>query len=220
MSRAAARALDAAAQERFGIPGIVLMENAARGMAEAVAAMAPSPAGTIAIVCGSGNNGGDGYAMARHLANAGFAVDLIALRPPRAGSEAAVNAAICRAMGIPIATSREGLANAQLIVDAIFGTGLDRPPQGLELDAIRAINARASRGVSVYSVDLPSGVDNDGGQPFGEAVWASATGVTVAPRPAMDLEPARGHFGRVSIIDIGAPRSLVEEFGTVKGCGP
>lgn len=217
LTRAAARALDETAQRRYGLPGIVLMENAARGLADLVASMTRPEGGTIGIVCGSGNNGGDGYAMARHLANRGFAVELTAVRPSRPGSDAFVNAETCRRMGIPFRAWADRARNTALLVDAIFGTGLDRPPAGPELEAIQAMNAS---GLPIVAVDLPSGVDNDAGEPLGESVRATATGVTVAPRPAMRLAPASGRFGRVTIIDIGSPAQLLLEFGVPIGTPP
>ena len=221
LTREAARALDAAAQMRYGVPGIVLMENAARGLADLVRSVAgPVPGlpaadgrdGPILIVCGAGNNGGDGYAMGRHLANDGRQVAFVEVRPSRPGGDAAINAAICRRMGCAILDLASApFTSASILVDAVFGTGLDRPPAGPELEAIRRMNAS---GRPVVAVDLPSGIDNDRGEPLGEAVRATVTGVTVAPRPAMRLEPARGHFGRVAIIDIGSPAALLREFGT------
>jgi hydroxyethylthiazole kinase-like uncharacterized protein yjeF len=210
ISRAAARALDRAAQERFGIPGIVLMENAAIGMTDAAAELARPGDGTIAIVCGSGNNGGDGYAMARHLANRDYDVELIPVGEPRKGSDAAINAQVCAAMSVRRTTWGGRSRGLALVVDALFGTGLDRAPAGAELEVIEAMNGA---GVPIFAVDLPSGVDNDGGLPLGSAVRATATGVTVAPRPAMRMAPASELFGRVTIIDIGSPRQLLREFG-------
>ncbi len=201
------------------------MENAARGMAEVARSMleetspssasepAIAPRGPVVVVCGSGNNGGDGYAMARHLANAGHPVRCVALRAPRAGSDAATNALICRRMGIPEVGLEALLTAPALVVDAIFGTGLDRPVRGIEGDAIAAINRCGCGGVPILAVDLPSGVNNDAGEPFGDAVRATATAVTVAPRPAMRLAPACEFFGRVTIIDIGSPACLCAEFG-------
>jgi NAD(P)H-hydrate epimerase len=230
LTRAGARALDATAQRDYAIPGIVLMENAAIGMArvaEAWLALRSEPS-RVLVVAGGGNNGGDGYGIARHLANAGHAIGLLALREPRAGSEAAVQAAIIARMALPVTLAhaawaadasrwdsamRVGGEAPDLLVDAIVGTGLDRPLEGLEAAAVAAIARCRRRGASVLSVDLPSGIDNDNGEPLGPAVCADLTCVTVAPRPAMRLEPAASHFGRVSIIDIGAPAALVQEFG-------
>jgi NAD(P)H-hydrate epimerase len=246
LTRDAARRLDEAAQQRFGIPGVVLMENAARAMADIARAMLgtasapPSHAGRdaddaprtrVVVVCGTGNNGGDGYAIARHLANAGINVEIAPLGPPRAGTDAACNESICRRMELVFVEPLLALQTPpDLVVDAVFGTGLDRPVVGRALDVIRAINrARAE----VLAVDLPSGLDNDTGQPFaaqilppgatagegsgapiGEAVRATVTAVTVAPRPGMRHPDARRWFGRTRIVDIGTPASLLLEFGT------
>jgi hydroxyethylthiazole kinase-like uncharacterized protein yjeF len=222
------------------------MENAARGMAEVARSMLPASGARVVVVCGAGNNGGDGYAIARHLANAGHLVELVAVRPPRAGSDAATNATICARMGLGVvalarATTVDDANPAPaLLLDAIFGTGLDRPVEDPERAAMRTMNACSRRhAVPILAVDLPSGVDNDAGEtwcrwprgadpadrpddrpadrpddrPADDAVWATATAVTVAPRPAMRLAPADAHFGRVTIIDIGSPAALLAEFG-------
>ncbi|MDZ4753683.1 MAG: NAD(P)H-hydrate epimerase [Phycisphaerae bacterium] len=221
LTRAAARKLDETAQHRFMIPGIVLMENAARAIAELARAMIGAVieggaggqiyGARVVIVCGVGNNGGDGYAIARHLANSGARVELAPIGPPIAGSDAALNEAICRRMGIPFVFALETLrSRPDLVVDAIFGTGLDRPVEGVALEVIQAINRC---GAPVLSVDLPSGIDNDTGTPLGDAVRATVTAVTVAPRPAMRAADARQWFGKTRVVDIGAPASLLREFG-------
>ncbi len=229
LTREAARRLDEAAQRRYGIPGIVLMENAARAMAEIARAMLGTTSGLmsdgfsdvfrddgtdarVVVVCGTGNNGGDGYAIARHLTNTGALVEIVAIGPPAAGGDAAINESICRRMGLVFAGIEALERRPDLVVDAIFGTGLTRPVEGAALEAITAINA--SRAM-VLAVDLPSGLDNDSGLPLGSAVRARVTAVTVAPRPAMRMPDARRWFGRTRIVDIGAPTSLLREFGTV-----
>lgn len=221
LTRAAARALDAEAQREYGLPGIALMENAARGMAEVASALLPAQA-RVVLVCGAGNNGGDGYALGRLLANAGHRVELVALRPPREGSEAATQAAVARRMGLPFVGLEALRQPADLVVDAIVGTGLDRPLAGIEAEAVHAIESArrpigGGAGAAVLALDLPSGIDNDRGDPLGVAVWATTTAVTVAPRPAMRLLPAAAHFGEVKIIDIGAPAELLRRFGSASG---
>jgi hydroxyethylthiazole kinase-like uncharacterized protein yjeF len=239
LSRSGARALDAAAQRDFAIPGILLMEAAAIGMASVARAWLEERArtrcgrrGAVRVIAGPGNNGGDGYGIARHLFNAGYAVEVLALREPRAGSEAAVQAAIIARMGLPTTPVEASWAVGgacweaairmcgelpDLLIDAIVGTGLDRPLEGREAAAVEAIEQCRSMGVTILSVDLPSGIDNDRGEPLGPAVRADLTCVTVAPRPAMRLAPAAEHFGRVSIIDIGAPAELLMQFGLHRG---
>ena len=194
--------------EDFAIPGIVLMENAARGIA-AVAQTLKTPAdGLVAIVCGPGNNGGDGLAVGRHLANAGYEVALFLTVPEEAyreGSEAAINLEIVRRMGLPL--QRElALGDAGLVVDAIFGTGLRREVRDPFLAMIRAVNdARAP----VLAVDLPSGLDADTGEILGQAVRASVTATMVAPKVGFSASKGPAHVGRVEIVDIGVPPAAI-----------
>lgn len=216
LTRDAVREVDRAAVEDYGIPGIVLMENAARGLADAARCMIrPDAAHTphVLIVCGSGNNGGDGYALARHLHNAGWNVSLIALKPPREDSDAGVNAAICRAMDLPIHSfaDRDSVDPADLIVDAIFGTGLDRDVEGEPRTAIEWIN---ERGRPVLAVDVPSGLDCETGRALGVAVKAARTVTFVGWKPGFRELDAQRSLGEIEVADIGCPRELIEQHGT------
>ncbi len=207
------REVDRAAIEEYGIPGVVLMENAARGLAgEALSMLAGAAAPSVLIVCGSGNNGGDGYALGRHLHNARIDPTVLPLAAPKAGSDAAINRDICRRLGLPEISrdQMEACAEADLIVDAIFGTGLGRPVYGTAAEIIDWINAA---GRPVLAVDVPSGVDCDSGQVLGTAVKAARTVTFVALKPAMTRPGAAALFGEVVVADIGAPVELVERFG-------
>ena len=214
LSRAAARAVDAEAIERFGIPGIVLMENAARGLAQHVVALAHElNRQRVVIVCGPGNNGGDGYAAARHLHNAGLGVVLVPLAPCRAGSDAAINAEICRRMGLPAFALSQlaDEAHGAIVIDAVLGTGLDREPTGIAGEAIDAINELDSHGhTPVVAADLPSGLDADSGRPLGKAVRASVTVTFAAMKQGLTCAEAAPWTGRVVVVDIGVPRELIE----------
>ncbi|MHC4415388.1 MAG: NAD(P)H-hydrate epimerase [Planctomycetota bacterium] len=214
LDRASVRSVDRAAIEEYGIPGIVLMENAARGLAAAALRMlddAPGNPPSVLIVCGSGNNGGDGYALGRHLHNAGVAVALAALGEPKAGSDAATNLAICRKMRLPeIPVQEIPRFQCDLIVDAIFGTGLDRPVTGTPARVMDWINAS---GRPVLAVDVPSGLDCDTGRPLGVTVRAARTVTFVARKPGLALPAARELVGEVVVADIGAPVELVRRFG-------
>ena len=175
LTRAQAREHDRRCIEALGIPGVVLMENAARGCAELAMRMLPrARAGRVCVACGPGQNGGDGYAIARHLANAGHAVTIAFLGEPAVGGDAAVMRGVARAMGLPMRSidAPDGLPGCDLVVDALFGTGLDRPLQGVALAAVRAVNAT---GAPVLSVDLPSGMDADTGAPI---AWDRVTATT------------------------------------------
>lgn len=215
LSREAVREVDRSSIEDYSIPGIVLMENAARGLAGAALTMVRHDAKVlphVVIVCGSGNNGGDGYALARHLHNAGLRISLIALKPPREESDAGINAAICRKMNLPIHsfTERESLNAADLIVDAIFGTGLDRVVEGEPRVAIEWIN-ECNR--PVLAVDVPSGLDCETGQPLGVAVKAARTVTFVGWKPGFRALDAQRYLGEVEVADIGCPRELIAKHG-------
>ncbi|MBL9147080.1 MAG: NAD(P)H-hydrate epimerase [Phycisphaerae bacterium] len=212
LTTAAARALDRAAQERYAIPGIVLMENAAIGISALARGMLGDASGArVVVVCGPGNNGGDGYAIARHLQNAGAVVSIIPVGSPREGSDAATNERVAFLMGMPRVDLDALAAAPDLIIDAVFGSGLDRPVEGAALAAIQAINASPSE---VLAVDIPSGLDADTGLPLGEAVRATVTAITIAARPACRAPHAKAWLGTWRVIDIGCPRSLVAEFAT------
>lgn len=215
LDRESVRAVDRAAVEEYGIPGIVLMENAARGLTDQALQMldeSPSSPPTSLIICGSGNNGGDGYALGRHLHNASVNVVLVHLGEPRAGSDAAINREICRKMGlreVPL-PDLASFAETDLIVDAIFGTGLDRPVRGPAAEAIEWINGAST---PVLAVDVPSGLDCDLGEPLGTTVRADCTVTFVAKKPGFLTAAAKEYVGKVVVADIGAPIELVRRFG-------
>ncbi len=224
LDRAAARAIDQAAISQLNIPGILLMEHAAQSVMLVVEQIRLRRGiDEVIIVCGPGNNGGDGYALARLLTIARIDTTLIACGSPREGSDAAKNAAICEAMKISIHPPHELarlLQTPKLIVDAIFGTGLDRPIEGDAADMIQEMNAADS---PILAVDLPSGLDADTGIPTGPCIRAESTITFVAIKPAMLVVGSEDYLGEVSIGDIGTPRSLLEEYGTVvhpPGGGP
>lgn len=219
MSRDRVRELDRRAVADFGVPSIVLMENAAVHLAQHAVALLDEAADTrVAICCGPGNNGGDGLAVARHVANAGIAPTVLLLAPPDAyAGDAGANLAIDRAMGLDIrAFSEHALDPADppgLIVDAIFGTGLTRPPAGVFARAIERINACGSGRSLVLAVDIPSGLDADSGRPLGMSVEADLTVTLAAVKPGFLALEAQGWLGELVVADIGAPRSLVEALG-------
>lgn len=193
----------------FRIPGIVLMENAARGIADALRKRFSAPTGPISIVCGPGNNGGDGFACARHLTNAGLSVTLHLAAAPdayRDGSDAKRNLEIAIAMGIPRKNAND-LADAAVIVDAVFGTGLVREISEPYRGIIEAINAAPAPTVAV---DLPSGLDADTGAIHGVAVCADLTVTMVAEKVGFALGEGPAHIGDVEVVDIGAPREAIE----------
>ncbi len=215
LDRQAVREVDRIAIEEFAMPGIVLMENAALGLAKHALEMltgADASPPRVLIICGSGNNGGDGYALARHLVNHEVDVTLVCLGDPTSGGDADINKVICNHMNIPVIEpdKLEAFANCHLIVDAIFGTGLDRPVTGPIASIIEWIN---QTGVSILAADCPSGLDCDTGRPLGCAVRATRTVTFVARKPGFLLGDARSYTGEVFVASIGAPASLIERYG-------
>ncbi len=207
----AMREVDRRAIEELGIPALVLMENAALGVVEALAERFPK-AERVAIFCGPGNNGGDGLAIARQLATRGYDVEAVVVAGGRElTGDAGVQLDICRNLGLALhhAVPEEGLAallaigeRADLVVDALFGTGLSRPV-GPPFDAvIRAMNAS---GRPILAVDLPSGMDCDTGEALGVAIQATVTATMAAPKRGFFTAAGRWRVGRVCIVDIGVP---------------
>jgi len=161
----------------------------------------------VAIVVGPGNNGGDGLAVGRHLANAGYDVAFRLTVPAESfppTSDAGTNLAIARAMGLPFEI--EDLGSAALIVDAVFGTGLARTVGSPFREAIQAMNAAPA---PVLAVDIPSGLDADSGEPLGCAVRATVTATMVAPKVGFALGRGPELVGRVVAVEIGVPPDLV-----------
>lgn len=211
LSAAAMRELDRRAIQERGIPGEVLMEAAGSACAQAVRELLPSGhAGRVLVVCGRGNNGGDGFVAARLLSQSGCAVEVFLLGDPATlHGDAALNRDRWQALGQPIRTVRaaadlppESLAGAGVILDAIFGTGLDKPVRGLEAEVIRAINAC---GRPVVSADLPSGVSADTGAVLGEAVLARVTVTFGHLKPGLLFYPGATLAGAVRVADICLP---------------
>lgn len=223
LSREEVRSIDARAVEEAGVPTILLMENAGRGAAawlrDRVAAEPEPRLLRVLILCGPGNNGGDGGVVARHLDLWGFAVQVVWFADPcRLKGDAATQWSILDRSGLdqtafagPPGPDRLAalLAGADWIVDALLGTGLTRPVEGPLRAAIEAINRAGKR---VLALDLPSGLDADLGVPLGAAVRANATATFVAPKLGFTAPGARDFTGEVVVVEIGAPRSLLEPF--------
>jgi ADP-dependent NAD(P)H-hydrate dehydratase / NAD(P)H-hydrate epimerase len=192
------RATDRWAIEERGIPGLELMERAGRGLADAVVAVAPD--GPIAVACGKGNNGGDGYVAARVLRDAGRDVRVLAVSPvAELRGDARVNAE--RVQGIePFAAER--LRGCAVAVDALLGTGFSGAPHGAVGAAIEALVAA---GLPIVAADVPSGVDAATGAVKGTAIRARATATFAAAKPGLWIGPGKAHAGTVRVIDIGIP---------------
>jgi ADP-dependent NAD(P)H-hydrate dehydratase / NAD(P)H-hydrate epimerase len=194
------RATDRWAIADQGIAGIELMERAGAGLAALVAEVAGD--GPIAIVCGKGNNGGDGYVAARHLREAGREVRVLTIAPvDELEGDAATNAE--RLPGdAPQRFDPDALEDAVLAVDAILGTGFSGEPHGTAAEAIDALNARAG---AVVACDVPSGVDASTGEVSGTAVQAVATATFAAAKPGLWIKPGKACAGAIRVVDIGIP---------------
>ncbi|MCX7970923.1 MAG: NAD(P)H-hydrate dehydratase [Negativicutes bacterium] len=217
-------AIDRAAIEDFGIPGIVLMENAAVAVADQVVELLGDARGKrVCIVAGKGNNAGDGFAAARHLSNRGAEVRIFLLYPPaELAADAKSNFDVTELMGIDFINIeseqdfdkfRLGLMLADCVVDAIFGIGFRG---AIEPRIARAINMINSSGKMVVAIDVPSGIDPDSGRVDDMAVVAVATVTMSLPKLGLLLYPAASYAGDWRVADIGLPASLLRsvEFQT------
>jgi len=206
------RAIDRWAIDEQGVPGLDLMERAGTGVARAVERLAPD--GPVAVVCGKGNNGGDGLVVARLLREAGRQVRVACVAPPQDfGGDALVN--LTRLPGEqpvqlpsdagPPAARRRAAAfdSATVVVDALLGTGFSGSPRGAVADAIAAINDTSA---PVVSVDVPSGVDASTGVVAELAARATLTVTFHAAKPGLWIRPGKGYAGEVQTLDIGIPR--------------
>ena len=187
-----------------GVAGITLMENAGRAVARQAGKMVPAGA-TIAIVCGPGNNGGDGFVAARLLQKRGFSITVTLL-----GERDALRGDAALAAALWEGRVHEAAAftpeHADLIVDALFGTGLARPLDGIAAALIARINAS---GCPVLAVDLPSGLDGDTGRSLGSAIKATATVTFFRLKPCHLLVPGRQFCGEVVVADIRIPADII-----------
>ncbi len=216
LNRAESRVVDAHAIER-GVPGVVLMENAGRGAADVVSSrMRERGAARVLVVCGVGNNGGDGFVVARHLRIAGFDV-----RAWLAGDRARVSSDARLALdmwvgigGVVEAGEAPALADAlesvEVAVDALFGTGLDRPIAGEFAEAVACFHG-LSESTLVISLDLPSGVDADTGAALGHTVRAHHTITFGAHKRGLLTPHGSRHAGSVTLVHIGVPMPKVLE---------
>jgi NAD(P)H-hydrate epimerase len=217
LSRDRVRELDLRALADYGVPGIVLMENAGRGVADKLCQL--GIAGPVVVCCGPGNNGGDGFVIARHLDLRSVAVKVLVWgNAGQRTGDAAINYRILEHCGVPIVNMTDAvdmaaevarqLAGAAWVVDALLGTGAKGEPRAPLATAIDAINAA---GIPIMAVDLPSGLDCDTGQPAAPTIRAAHTCTFVAEKPGFLVAGAEAFTGQVHVVDIGAPRRLVED---------
>jgi NAD(P)H-hydrate epimerase len=214
------QSLDRRATAECGIPSLLLMENAGVETArELLAAFPEFPAPRVAVLCGRGNNGGDGFVVSRRLLARGASVRTFLLaRPEDIQGDARTTLDILERMGAaprPVAAAElsqlgDALESADVVVDAMLGTGTRDAARGLIAGAIDLVN-RAGR--PVVAVDLPSGLAADSPNPPGPAIRADLTVTFAYPKPCLVLYPAAAAAGRLRVVDIGIPRSLLEGAG-------
>jgi NAD(P)H-hydrate epimerase len=228
------RGVDRAAIERLGLPGLVLMENAALGVVDAIGRQYPR-AESAAIFCGPGNNGGDGLAVARQLATRGYAVEIFLAMgkagkadeagkagEPQLAGDAGLQLAVCRRLELTIhelapdgdpaeaglAAALEAAGRHDLVIDALFGTGLARPLTGWFARLVEGLNEVPRPRVAV---DIPSGLSGSSAEPPGPHLLADLTVTFAAPKVAHVFPPAADAAGELVVTDLGFPRRLVDE---------
>jgi NAD(P)H-hydrate epimerase len=213
LTRAQVREVDRRATEEFGLPGVVLMENAAINASAVALEMVDYESAGVIIVCGGGNNGGDGLAIARHLDNFGTDVRVVlTVDPAKHGGDAAINWRVVERMGINVVPWTSGImkeGEPELIIDAVFGTGLSQAPREPFAAVAREMNIS---GVPILAIDVPSGLDCDTGEPLGPVcVKATQTVTFVAEKVGFANVTAREFTGTVVVAGIGCPAEIVEE---------
>lgn len=219
LTRKEIQELDCKAIKEYGIPALVLMENAGRAVAdEAIKMLQYTKNAAVSILCGQGNNGGDGLVAARHLFNRGIKVKIFYLGDiknalSKSKSETKINLNIILKMKIPIEEIKQldlsdllpHLKHSDLIIDAIFGIGLTRPIEGQLKHLIEAVNQLDA---PVIAIDVPSGLDCDNGIPLGISIEATKTVTFGAPKISFDKRSAKKYLGKLIVADINIPRFL------------
>lgn len=207
--------LDEKAIGIYGVPSVALMENAGRGVAEdIIRTFRRRKCRRVCVICGPGNNAGDGFVTARHLLNAGVKTDIFFLgNPSKLKPDAKTNYSILKKCGYPVRLVKKFdsavlsvMEEAGVIVDALFGVGLNRKVEGVFADVINEIN----RGKQyVFAVDVPSGLDATTGKIHGVCVKADRTVTFTFPKTGFYKNAGPAHAGKVVVIDIGIPEKLV-----------
>ena len=218
LTRAESRELDRRAMEEFGMPSIVLMENAGRSVVDYL--LTQHPKGPVLICCGKGNNGGDGFVVARHLDNHGIPVQvLLCTDPKELEGDAKINFTIIKKSALHIILLNEltdldnslhSLINqAEWTIDALFGTGFNGRVKAPFDKIIMAMNGSASH---ILSIDVPSGLDCDTGEISGVTVKAEHTVTFVGMKKGFVSPLAKEFIGRVHVADIGIPVTLIKRY--------
>ncbi len=199
--------IDRIAIEEYKIPSLELMENAAEKVAEAAkAVLSGLDNRKVLVLCGTGNNGGDGFAAARILAAKGYEVKCYLIGSPEKCTKDC-KANIDRLSLPPMAYTGQSLEEAGLIIDAIFGVGLNRDLEGLYAKAVLAINAS---GAKVISCDIPSGINGDSGRICKTAVKADYTITFSCSKPGLEREAGLEYAGEIKVVPIGIPEEIID----------
>jgi len=216
LSRQEVRRIDRYAIDVLGIPGVVLMENAGRQVADAVEELLGDlPGRAVAVVAGAGNNGGGGVVAARHVAiRGGRVVTFLVVPAEKITGDARINLSIIRnlghdlrlATGAALETLGDALDKFDAVVDAVGGTGIEGPLRGDIAEAVEQINLA---GKPVVAVDIPTGLDCDSGRADGPVVRAAVTVTFVARKKGFDAPGAEAYTGQVRLADIGIPPEQV-----------
>ena len=221
-TREIVREIDRKTIKEYGIPGLILMENAGRAVSEVIHSEFPE-ASRISIFCGGGNNGGDGFVLARHLINSGKEVITYLLKSKneyRGDAKTNLNSLLKISKNIKkLSSNFSNYKKCDLIVDAIFGTGLDREVKGTYKKIIERINTFKT---PIISVDLPSGIDANKGVPLGVSVRAKVTVTFIIPKLGISIYPGLDYSGKIYVADITTPKILENgipyELTTFKKC--
>lgn len=215
-----AREFDRRATADYGMPSLLLMENAGRGTVDAL--LARGVTGLVTICCGGGNNGGDGLVVARHLDGRGWAcLVLLFADPAQLRGDAKINFEILRASGIPLTIVPPGdpmpdlatlFAASEWLVDALLGTGSRGEPRAPFDQVIAAMN---QAGRSILAIDLPSGLDADSGVAAAATIRATLTCTYGAKKIGLTLPAAAAYVGEIEVVHLGTPRRLREDVSGV-----
>ncbi len=225
LTAAQMRKIDRISIEKLGIPGMVLMENAGRNLLRLLEEKFPNlKRERVAVLCGKGNNGGDGFVIARHLKMRGHHPSVFLLADPQSlKGDARSNYEILLQSGLRPTSVRDmngwlgvksELLRCTLLIDAILGTGLGGPVEGFYLEIIRDLNSSFAS-VPIVSVDIPSGLSSDTGEPLGESVRASYTVTFTAPKWGHIFPPNCERVGELVVTPIGTPPSVYEEDSSI-----
>jgi NAD(P)H-hydrate epimerase len=213
LTRDQVREIDHRAVDQYGIPGLVLMENAGRSAGDLAQEMlGRQKSGPVLIICGGGNNGGDGLVAARHLHNRGIDVRIgLFFDPMSFQGDSLRNWEIAQAMNLPWEPATGKLVRSvkpALVIDAIFGIGLNQDPREpfpALLEAIEQLNPQ------VLAIDVPTGLDSDSGEPFDHCIRATRTITMAAEKIGFTNPRAKPYLGKITIGDIGCPKELIEQ---------